>query len=179
MNKFIKPHGNGGRDDGRFSNRGPGRPGFDRPRFGGSTRPRFGGPHKEGVELFDAICSKCGNACQVPFRPNGQKPVYCRACFGSPSKASIGRESFIRRDAPVASFEPRNENREMADLKQQIGVMNSKIDSILRMLGSIPRIAAPVTVAMSPVPPKTELEEATQKDLSKKKVAKKKGIVKK
>ena len=181
MNKFRKPHGNGGRDGGRFSNHGPSRPGFNRP-----ARPQFGGPRKEGVELFDAVCSKCGKDCQVPFRPNGQKPVYCRACFGAPTQASTGRENFVRRDIPAGSFvpphEPRTENREIAELKQQIGVMNSKMDSILRMLGSLPRATAPIAVAaptVSEAPLKTAVKEAIKNDLSKKKPAKKKVMAKK
>jgi hypothetical protein len=72
----------------------------------------------------------------------------------------------------------------MADLKQQIGVMNSKIDSILRIVGSMPRtpahaIAAPIAAVVPPVLPETNSREVVQKDLPKKKVAKKKGIVKK
>jgi len=33
--------------------------------------------------MFDAVCSTCGKDCQVPFQPNGNKPVYCRDCFSS------------------------------------------------------------------------------------------------
>ena len=32
-------------------------------------------------ELFAAVCSACGVATQVPFKPTAGKPVYCRACF--------------------------------------------------------------------------------------------------
>ena len=32
-------------------------------------------------ELFDAVCSYCGAETKVPFRPSGDKPVYCRTCF--------------------------------------------------------------------------------------------------
>lgn len=32
-------------------------------------------------ELFDAVCAACGTSTQVPFRPNGTKPVYCGDCF--------------------------------------------------------------------------------------------------
>ena len=32
-------------------------------------------------QMFDAVCSDCGQSCQVPFQPNGEKPVYCRPCF--------------------------------------------------------------------------------------------------
>jgi CxxC-x17-CxxC domain-containing protein len=32
-------------------------------------------------EMFDAVCSKCGKPCQVPFKPTEGRPVYCRDCF--------------------------------------------------------------------------------------------------
>lgn len=38
----------------------------------------FGRPQRE---MFDAICAECGVKTQVPFKPNGEKPVYCKDCF--------------------------------------------------------------------------------------------------
>ncbi len=32
-------------------------------------------------EYYTVTCSKCGIETQVPFKPNGTKPVYCRDCF--------------------------------------------------------------------------------------------------
>ncbi|HLD57392.1 MAG TPA: CxxC-x17-CxxC domain-containing protein [archaeon] len=43
--------------------------------FGG--RRSFGGPR----EMHDAVCSDCGQQTQVPFKPSGDRPVYCRDCF--------------------------------------------------------------------------------------------------
>lgn len=57
--------------------------------------------------LFDAVCAKCGAACQVPFRPNGRKEVFCSKCFetmggGSSRDArdgdSRGRGNYEKRD---------------------------------------------------------------------------------
>jgi CxxC-x17-CxxC domain-containing protein len=31
--------------------------------------------------MHQAICSNCGKTCEVPFKPNGSKPVFCRECF--------------------------------------------------------------------------------------------------
>ncbi len=52
--------------------------GFDRRGGGG-----FGGPR----EMHDATCSSCGKQTQVPFKPSGDRPVYCLDCF----KAQKGR----------------------------------------------------------------------------------------
>jgi CxxC-x17-CxxC domain-containing protein len=32
-------------------------------------------------ELHDAICADCGETTQVPFKPSGDRPVYCRDCY--------------------------------------------------------------------------------------------------
>lgn len=48
---------------------------FDRDNRYGPKRS-FGGPR-----LFSATCVECGNECQVPFQPTGNRPVFCRDCF--------------------------------------------------------------------------------------------------
>ena len=32
-------------------------------------------------EMHDATCAACGKETQVPFRPSGDRPVYCSDCF--------------------------------------------------------------------------------------------------
>lgn len=32
-------------------------------------------------EMFDVVCSECGTQTQVPFKPVGDRPIYCRDCF--------------------------------------------------------------------------------------------------
>jgi CxxC-x17-CxxC domain-containing protein len=41
------------------------RQGFDRP-------PR---------EMHTVTCADCGAECQVPFKPDGTRPVYCQECY--------------------------------------------------------------------------------------------------
>jgi CxxC-x17-CxxC domain-containing protein len=43
-------------------------------------------------ELTRVQCAKCGNACEVPFRPTGDRPVYCRDCFGKNQDRTPSRE---------------------------------------------------------------------------------------
>ncbi len=42
-----------------------------------------GGSDRGSREMFSATCADCGREAQVPFRPNGSKPVYCSDCFQS------------------------------------------------------------------------------------------------
>ena len=32
-------------------------------------------------EMHPAVCAQCGTDTMVPFRPRGDKPVYCSDCF--------------------------------------------------------------------------------------------------
>ena len=51
---------------------------------GGYGGGRSSGGYDRGPrEMFSATCSSCGREAQVPFRPNGSKPVYCSDCFSS------------------------------------------------------------------------------------------------
>ena len=34
-------------------------------------------------EMFPAVCAQCGKQTQVPFKPRGDRPVYCSDCFSS------------------------------------------------------------------------------------------------
>ena len=31
--------------------------------------------------LYQAVCADCQKRCEVPFRPSGDRPVYCPECF--------------------------------------------------------------------------------------------------
>ncbi len=32
-------------------------------------------------EMFPAVCASCGKQTTVPFKPSGDKPVYCKDCY--------------------------------------------------------------------------------------------------
>jgi CxxC-x17-CxxC domain-containing protein len=31
--------------------------------------------------MHKAVCSECGKETEVPFKPSGDRPVYCKECF--------------------------------------------------------------------------------------------------
>ncbi len=31
--------------------------------------------------MYEAVCSECGSACEVPFKPEPDRPVYCHVCW--------------------------------------------------------------------------------------------------
>jgi CxxC-x17-CxxC domain-containing protein len=46
---------------------------------GGGGGRSFGGPR----QMFPATCASCGKQTEVPFKPSGSRPVYCRDCFNA------------------------------------------------------------------------------------------------
>ncbi len=46
--------------------------------YGGGGGGYGGGGSRQ---MYDAVCADCGNACQVPFQPRQDRPVYCNDCF--------------------------------------------------------------------------------------------------
>lgn len=79
--------------------------------FGGRDqgRPSFG-----DKRMFEATCNRCGNRCEVPFRPTGEKPVYCRECFGK--GGVVGRVT--------------------GAYSEQFAALSVKLDKILKLLGA-------------------------------------------
>lgn len=42
---------------------------------------RDNSPLRTSREMYDAVCATCGRPCKVPFKPTGDRPVYCGECF--------------------------------------------------------------------------------------------------
>lgn len=117
----------GGRSSGGF---GGNRGGFGGGR--GGSRGGFGGGGREGgrPQMHDAVCSKCGEQCQVPFRPTGSKPVLCSNCFRRDGEGSRNPD---RRDA--ASFSEFSGKPAVGGASQeQFNQINAKLDKILKVL---------------------------------------------
>ncbi len=38
-------------------------------------------PQHQGRPLYQAVCADCRKGCEVPFKPTGDRPVYCKECF--------------------------------------------------------------------------------------------------
>ncbi len=46
-----------------------------------------GGFDRGPREMHQATCADCNKECEVPFKPSGDRPVYCKQCF---SKRNAG-----------------------------------------------------------------------------------------
>ena len=50
---------------------------------GRSDRGGGGGGYGGQREMHEVTCASCGGVARVPFVPRGDRPVYCRDCFGN------------------------------------------------------------------------------------------------
>lgn len=129
---FKKSEGGGGRDSGkrRFSDRDSDRP-----------------------SMHKAVCDTCGRNFEVPFRPSGEKPLYCRDCFG--------KDKPKRMDTPYQDTTKKSTTPDQ--YKVQFEILNTKLDKILKALTSVVALAAPKV-------------EAPQEEMTEKKPKAKKSV---
>ncbi len=92
---------------------------------------RFGGGP---TQKYKADCSKCGDVCEVPFRPNGKKPIFCSNCFVKDTgDAPRGRREFSPRPSFNDRPQPRDD-RALAELKTELQGINDKLERMLRSM---------------------------------------------
>lgn len=113
--------------------------------------PSFGGRDGPKPTMHQAICSECNKECEVPFKPSGDKPVFCRKCFknrtdtspreaiGSPfgrNNPSLAGARPSRKDFGERSFSKPQVHASASVSQEQFEILNSKLDKILEALGT-------------------------------------------
>ncbi len=116
--------------------------------FGGDRGGFRGGNDRPNPQMHSAICSECGNKCEVPFRPTGDKPVFCNNCFASkrdgdtrsfdkPRHEDRGDRSHGFDQKPAFS-KPAGDDKRIDELKRQVDIINTKLDSLIKMVANNP-----------------------------------------
>lgn len=101
--------------------------------FGGDR----GGDRGSRPDMHKAICDECKKSCEVPFRPTGDKPIFCSDCF----RDKRGGDSQRGGDRGLKSrFESKqtysgDAGKEAINYKAQFEVLNTKLDRIIKALG--------------------------------------------
>jgi len=148
----------------------------------GPRRDDRGGERK--IELFTTACTTCGKSCEVPFKPDGTKPVLCRDCFAAKNAGgdnarsgnrSAGNDFPSRKpersfDAPRVERAPSVSREDFAALSRHVTALDAKINEILAIVKT-----AHAPVEKSPV----AFEAAATEDAPIKKERKPKKAVKK
>lgn len=148
----------------------------------GPRRDDRGGERK--IELFTTACTTCGKSCEVPFKPDGTKPVLCRDCFAAKNAGGDNARSGNRSasndfpsrkpersfDAPRVERAPGVSREDFAALSRHVTALDAKINEILAIVKT-----AHVAVEKTPV----AAEAASTEEVTIKKERKPKKAVKK
>ena len=129
---------------------------------GRDSRRRDSGPR----EMHRAVCDECGKDCEVPFRPSGDKPIFCSDCFEKRDGGGSRRPS--RRDSRGSGAPKDNTNKQMLE---QLSSLNSKLDRVLAVIEA--------KVEKKPVSVKTETKKVGKRPASKAKKVETKKVSKK
>jgi CxxC-x17-CxxC domain-containing protein len=151
----------------------------------GGGRPSFGGNRggdRGPVTMHKAVCDECQKSCEVPFRPSGDKPIFCNECFSSKKGADDRgpRKDFGGDRAPRREFNDRPSFSKPVsapvgdDTKKLLSEMNSKLD---RLVSAIEKITQPKSV-IAPVTSKVEVKKAPVVKATTKKVVSKAPVKK-
>jgi CxxC-x17-CxxC domain-containing protein len=155
----------GGRDSGR-------------PSFGGRRGGNDRGGREDRPQMYKAICAECGDNCEVPFRPSGERPVLCRDCFGGNDRKGPRNDSF--RDRDNRGSRDNRDNRDGRDNRRELPVddfskerfemLNAKLDKILKLITPVFSVSKEkqAEVEESLEVTKDELTENTEKPKVKK-----------
>lgn len=160
MDKFNRGEKSWGHQGGH----GGGHGGF-RGGFGGN---KFGGGFSKG-RMFPAVCSGCGNECEVPFKPTGERPVYCNQCFSDSGRGPAGPKKEFRPQHFEEKPKAAGNNEE---LKVQFEKLNAKMDRILKILAPVITPEAK-EVRQEEMPAKEPAKKTEKKAKAKAKVEKK------
>lgn len=78
---------------------------------------------KRITKMHNVICDKCKKECQVPFKPTGDKPVYCSDCFRKNDNSNSGYGS-------------RSQDRTFKSgmSSEEFDQINEKLDKIIQAL---------------------------------------------
>jgi len=96
----------------------------------GPREMRSGRGRRERI-LHKAVCADCHKDCEIPFKPTGERPVYCKPCFskrkagGSPAREKsvpFTKADIVPISIPsVTVSEPAKVNRRVVVTKKGVG----------------------------------------------------------
>lgn len=170
--------------------------GFDRRDSGsrGGSFSRGGGGGFDRPAMHQATCAECGQSCEVPFKPTGERPVYCSNCFKNKDEGAPRRDD-RHEHRSESRFDSRPEPREFSKpvanvssfSNEQFETLNAKLDKLLRALNSAP--VAPATyqapkevakkIEVKEVPVVKEVKKEAKKVIKKPVAVKAKAVIKK
>lgn len=113
-------------------------------------------------ELYNATCAMCDLEIQVPFKPDGERPVFCKECFKDHQRAVAKSQSSV--DETVATVERKTiEKKKPAPKKTEV-IMEDKVITTGEKAMSLARLThiAPKKFAQSSKKPHVDVSGVRQ-----------------
>lgn len=114
MREYQRSSGRERKPTGKFGG------GFGADRQRGRFRRDDNRSSRQPTEAHEVVCDKCGIKTTVPFKPTGNKPVYCRDCFN-------------KKDDSFAKSRPESRDRPNYSA-DDLAKINQKLDKIMQAL---------------------------------------------
>jgi CxxC-x17-CxxC domain-containing protein len=136
--------------------------------------------------MHKATCSSCGKECDLPFKPTGDRPVYCRDCFakngGNDRKEGLNRDDRGPRDFQRPSFNkstPDVRPQPQQQYSSQLADISAKLDQLIRLMTpkEASKKAAPATQPEEVLVVEEAVPVKKAKVLKKKKASKKDAAI--
>lgn len=142
---------------------------------GGGFRGGNRGGGRNDVTMHKTTCDECHKSCEVPFRPSGDKPVYCSDCFsrkrddGDRGSDCGSRREFSylgpKRDfnsKPAQSFSKSASILQTDGVSKQLSEINSKLDKLASAIEKLtqPKVESKLVIKDVPVK-KVEVKKAS------------------
>lgn len=103
--------------------------------------------------MHAATCGECGNACEVPFRPSNDKPVFCNDCFmskrndrdaghrgdnnrGERREERGTKERYISTPRENKSFDNSGNEKAISEHRTMVVEMGKKIENLTSIIES-------------------------------------------
>lgn len=106
---------------------------------------------KEEVIKYRAICSSCHQHCEVPFKPDANKPVFCDKCFQA-ARVTSNNDYVKRKDKMIFDKDDSSKDfvstyssevvatptdAKIIELKREINSVNAKLDKVIDILNKL------------------------------------------
>lgn len=108
------------------------------------SKPTFNKFKKTDHEIYKTVCSVCHKPCEVPFKPNGKKPVFCDTCFGKTKETA--RPTFTKQkdktvfeiptDVVLPTYTGQTSSStdlRLTELKRELHGIQAKLDKLINL----------------------------------------------
>lgn len=95
--------------------------------------------------MYQAVCAECKKSCEVPFRPTGERPTFCKECYSKRKNGGHSGNIQQPNQPSAAPGFPLMEKRQLKVVSNGVGKT-----TISEMVPAAPRPASPAKKVSKP-----------------------------